>query len=63
MTSKDSIICPFCKQTKSKSKVLGTSEKVNYSGYDDLFITCDSCGKDFYCDIIVSYTFKTRKNY
>lgn len=26
MTSKDSIICPFCKQTKSK--VMGTSGKV-----------------------------------
>lgn len=45
------------------TKVLGATGLINYSGYEDKTIICDNCNKEFYCDVKIQYTFKTRKNY
>ena len=63
MVSKDSVICPFCKYEHGRTIALGKSGLVCYNGEENKTITCNSCGKDFYCDIELSYKFRTRKNY
>ena len=63
MISHDSVICPFCKKEMGTTKVLGSTGLVNYSGYEDKTMVCDNCKKEFYCDVKIQYTFKTRKKY
>lgn len=63
MTSKDYVICPFCKKEKkehSKNKAIGTSGLINYAGSEH-YITCDKCGKDFRCTYEVQIKYKTSK--
>lgn len=62
MVSKDYVICPYCKKKHSKTKAIGTSGVVCFNG-SELTVECDKCGKDFYVEYEVSYTFRTRKEF
>lgn len=61
MTSKEGVICPFCKQLMGKTKVLGDSGLVCIAGRRDAYVICDGCKNEFYCDVKIQYTFRTRK--
>lgn len=61
MISKDNVVCPFCKYKHSKTKALGTSGLICQVGEEEKKLTCDKCGKDFLCDIEITYRFKTSK--
>lgn len=63
MNDSENIICPHCKRRHSKYKILGSSGLINHSGYESIYVCCEKCGKDFYCDIEVKLKIKTRKNY
>ena len=63
MVSKENVICPFCKREHGKTKAIGTSGLVCYVGDYGKTITCEKCGKEFICDVEITYKFKTRKNY
>lgn len=63
MTSKDSVICPFCKYAHGLSVALGSSGLVCSAGEQGKSITCSKCKKVFVCDVEVSYKIKTRKRY
>ena len=62
MTSKDGVICPHCKKTHNKHKVIGTTGLINCFG-SEFSMTCDRCGKDFFGKYEVIIKYKTRKNY
>lgn len=59
--SKEKVICPLCKREHDINKAIDTSGLINYCG-SSLTITCDKCGKDFYCEYEVIIKYKTRKN-
>lgn len=58
--SKDSVICPYCKNENKKRVMIGSSGLVNYCGTERAII-CDKCGKEFNCEMIVELKFKTSK--
>ena len=63
MVSKYDVVCPYCKKKMGRSKALGVFGTVNINGYENLTLTCDACKKEVICDVEVSYTFRTRKNF
>ena len=62
MVSKESIICPHCKNEIDKHKAIGKSGLINYCG-SEFSMTCPKCDEDFYGEYEVTIKYRTRKNY